>query len=97
MIDAGSNGLCILANFSEQLALADEERQPLTAAILGYVAGRVPVTGLWMTATVVATLQGSRPRKSSPRSCVRADTFDHWMRMLRSRITPPHLAFSAAR
>ena len=44
MIDAGSNGLCILANFSEQLALADEEQQPLTAAILGHVAGRVPVT-----------------------------------------------------
>ncbi len=26
MIDAGSNGLCILANFSEQFALSDDER-----------------------------------------------------------------------
>ena len=43
MIDAGSDGLCILANFSEQFALADEERELLTAAILGHVAGRVPV------------------------------------------------------
>ena len=27
MIDAGSNGICILANFSEQFALSDEERE----------------------------------------------------------------------
>jgi dihydrodipicolinate synthase/N-acetylneuraminate lyase len=43
MIDAGSNGLCILANFSEQFALADDERELLTRDILGHVAGRVPV------------------------------------------------------
>lgn len=43
MIDAGSNGLCILANFSEQFVLSDEERERLTAAILKHVAGRVPV------------------------------------------------------
>ena len=43
MIDAGSNGLCILANFSEQFALADDERELLTREILGHVAGRVPV------------------------------------------------------
>ena len=43
MIDAGSNGLCILANFSEQFLLADEEREVLTRAILEHVAGRVPV------------------------------------------------------
>ena len=43
MIDAGSDGLCILANFSEQFVLADEERQVLTRAILEHVAGRVPV------------------------------------------------------
>ncbi len=34
MIDAGSNGLCILANFSEQFVLADDERETLTRAIL---------------------------------------------------------------
>jgi len=43
MIDAGSNGLCILANFSEQFALSDEEREILTQIILDHVAGRVPV------------------------------------------------------
>ncbi len=43
MIDAGSNGLCILANFSEQFVLADDERELLTREILEHVAGRVPV------------------------------------------------------
>ena len=43
MIDAGSTGLCILANFSEQFVLSDDEREVLTAAILKHVTGRVPV------------------------------------------------------
>jgi dihydrodipicolinate synthase/N-acetylneuraminate lyase len=43
MIDAGSDGLAILANFSEQFLLADEEREILTRTILEHVAGRVPV------------------------------------------------------
>lgn len=43
MIDAGSDGICILANFSEQFVLTDEEREALTAGILKHVAGRVPV------------------------------------------------------
>jgi 4-hydroxy-tetrahydrodipicolinate synthase/2-keto-3-deoxy-L-arabinonate dehydratase len=43
MIDAGSTGLCILANFSEQFVLSDAERETLTSAILKHVNGRVPV------------------------------------------------------
>jgi 2-keto-3-deoxy-L-arabinonate dehydratase len=43
MIDAGSTGLCILANFSEQFVLSDDERHVLTDTILQHVAGRVPV------------------------------------------------------
>jgi dihydrodipicolinate synthase/N-acetylneuraminate lyase len=43
MIDAGSNGLCILANFSEQFVLSDNEREVLTPLILEHVGGRVPV------------------------------------------------------
>lgn len=43
MIDAGSNGLAILANFSEQFVLSDEEREILTRSIMKHVAGRVPV------------------------------------------------------
>ncbi|KVD00880.1 dihydrodipicolinate synthase family protein [Burkholderia ubonensis] len=43
MIDAGADGLCILANFSEQFALADDERDVLARTIVEHVAGRVPV------------------------------------------------------
>jgi 2-keto-3-deoxy-L-arabinonate dehydratase len=43
MIDAGSEGLCILANFSEQFVLADDEREKIMRAVLDHVAGRVPV------------------------------------------------------
>jgi len=43
MIDAGSNGLCILANFSEQFLLSDDEREVITRTVLEHVAGRVPV------------------------------------------------------
>jgi len=43
MMDAGSDGICILANFSEQFALSDEERDILTVSILKHIAGRVPV------------------------------------------------------
>jgi 2-keto-3-deoxy-L-arabinonate dehydratase len=43
MIDAGSEGLCILANFSEQFVLADDERDRIIDLMLSHVAGRVPV------------------------------------------------------
>jgi 2-keto-3-deoxy-L-arabinonate dehydratase len=43
MIDAGSEGLCILANFSEQFVLTDAEREQVMDAVLEHVAGRVPV------------------------------------------------------
>ncbi|MEB0012173.1 dihydrodipicolinate synthase family protein [Glaciimonas sp. Gout2] len=43
MIDAGSDGICILANFSEQFVLSDDERTILTNTALEHVAGRVPV------------------------------------------------------
>jgi 2-keto-3-deoxy-L-arabinonate dehydratase len=43
MIDAGSQGICILANFSEQFVLTDAERETVMRAVLEHVAGRVPV------------------------------------------------------
>ncbi|MFC0410809.1 dihydrodipicolinate synthase family protein [Roseomonas elaeocarpi] len=43
MIDAGSHGICILANFSEQFVLTDAEREQVMHAVLEHVAGRVPV------------------------------------------------------
>ena len=43
MIDQGVDGICILANYSEQFLLTDVERDTLTDLCLSHVAGRVPV------------------------------------------------------
>jgi len=43
MMDSGVDGLCILANYSEQFLLADDERERITRTALEHVAGRVPV------------------------------------------------------
>jgi 4-hydroxy-tetrahydrodipicolinate synthase len=43
MIDQGVDGICILANYSEQFLLTDDERETLTTLCLDHVAGRVPV------------------------------------------------------
>ena len=43
MIDQGVDGICVLANFSEQFLISDAERDTLTRACLEHVAGRVPV------------------------------------------------------
>src|SRR5262245_62061412 len=43
MVDQGVDGICILANYSEQFLLADEERDVLLDLCMSHVAGRVPV------------------------------------------------------
>jgi 2-keto-3-deoxy-L-arabinonate dehydratase len=43
MIDQGVDGICILANYSEQFLLADDERDRLLAVCTSHTAGRVPV------------------------------------------------------
>jgi 4-hydroxy-tetrahydrodipicolinate synthase/2-keto-3-deoxy-L-arabinonate dehydratase len=43
MIDQGVDGICILANYSEQFLLSDEERNILVDLCLSHVAGRKPV------------------------------------------------------
>ncbi|MTH33483.1 dihydrodipicolinate synthase family protein [Paracoccus limosus] len=43
MVDQGVDGICILANFSEQFLISDAERETLTRLSLEHVAGRVPV------------------------------------------------------
>ncbi|MDH5797292.1 MAG: dihydrodipicolinate synthase family protein [Paracoccaceae bacterium] len=43
MIDQGVDGICILANFSEQFLISDAEREHLTRLSMEHVAGRVPV------------------------------------------------------
>lgn len=43
MIDAGSHGICILANWSEQFALSDDERERVMDCVLKHNSGRVPI------------------------------------------------------
>ena len=43
MIDQGVDGICILANYSEQFLLTDDERDTLLDLCLAHLAGRVPV------------------------------------------------------
>ncbi len=43
MVDQGVDGICILANFSEQFLISDAERDTLTRRCIEHVAGRVPV------------------------------------------------------
>ncbi len=43
LIDQGADGICILANFSEQFLLSDAEREALTRLCVEHIAGRVPV------------------------------------------------------
>ena len=44
MVDQNVDGICILANYSEQFLLSDEEREMLGGFIIS-IAGRVPVKG----------------------------------------------------
>jgi len=69
MIDAGSQGLCILANFSEQFVLTDEERDLVMTAVLEHVAGRVPVI---VTTTDFSTFVcAERSRRAQQRGAAR--------------------------
>jgi 2-keto-3-deoxy-L-arabinonate dehydratase len=43
MVDQGVDGICVLANFSEQFLLTDAERDVLVGLCLSHVADRVPV------------------------------------------------------
>ena len=43
IIDQGVDGICILANYSEQFALSDQERDSLLDVCSEHIAGRVPL------------------------------------------------------
>ncbi|MCR9149837.1 MAG: dihydrodipicolinate synthase family protein [Rhodobacteraceae bacterium] len=43
LIDQGADGICVLANFSEQFLLSDAEREVLTRLAVEHVGGRVPL------------------------------------------------------
>jgi 2-keto-3-deoxy-L-arabinonate dehydratase len=67
MIDAGSQGMCILANWSEQFVLTDDERERVMDCVLVHVAGRVPVI---VTTTISARRSApsaaAGPRRPAP-------------------------------
>jgi 2-keto-3-deoxy-L-arabinonate dehydratase len=63
MIDQGVDGICILANYSEQFLLTDAERDTLTDLCLGHVAGRVPV--IVTTSHFSTRIAAERARKAA--------------------------------
>ncbi len=69
MIDAGSHGICILANFSEQFVLTDAERETVMQTVLEHVAGRVPVivTTTHFSLARCAPRAAARRRPPAPR------------------------------
>jgi 2-keto-3-deoxy-L-arabinonate dehydratase len=67
MIDQGVDGICILANYSEQFLLTDEERDVLTDLCLSHVADCAP------TRRVCSSTSPGWPRPEAFRS---------WCRML---------------
>ena len=61
MIDQDVDGICILANFSEQFLISDAERDHLTKLCLAHVAGRVPViVTISHFATVIAVARAQQ-------------------------------------
>ena len=64
MVDQGVDGICILANYSEQFLLTDEERDVLLDLCLAHVAGRVPVI---VTCSHFSTrIAAERARRAAP-------------------------------
>jgi len=64
IIDQGVDGICLLANYSEQFLLTDEERRILTEDSLAHVAGRVPVMVTCSHfSTRIAAERGAHARK----------------------------------
>src|SRR3712207_5217397 len=63
MVDQGVDGLCILANYSEQFLLTDAERDTLTDLCLDHVAGRVPV--IVTTSHFSTRIAADRARKAA--------------------------------
>lgn len=43
LVDGGSDGICILANYSEQFSLSDQERNAVMDTTISHAAGRIPV------------------------------------------------------
>jgi len=65
LIDAGSDAVCILANYSEQFSLDDRERLDVLETSLDAAAGRVPVTVT--TSHFSARIAAERSRQAQER------------------------------
>lgn len=65
LIDAGSEAVCILANYSEQFSLDDRERLDVLEASIDAAAGRVPVTVT--TSHFSARIAAERSRQAQER------------------------------
>ena len=55
LVESGANGLCILANYSEQFVLSDAERELLTRTCLQHVAGKSPAGSAGRLPVIVTT------------------------------------------
>ena len=63
MVDQGVDGICVLANYSEQFLLTDDERDTLTELCLEHVSGRVPV--IVTTSHFSTRIAAERARKAA--------------------------------
>jgi 4-hydroxy-tetrahydrodipicolinate synthase len=62
LIDASADAICILANYSEQFSLTDDERDQVAVRVLGHAAGRVPV--IVTTSHFSARIAAERSRRA---------------------------------
>ena len=63
MIDQGVDGICVLANYSEQFLLSDEERDIILKISLEHVDGRVPVIATCSHYSTTIVVQRARRAK----------------------------------
>jgi 4-hydroxy-tetrahydrodipicolinate synthase len=62
LIDASADAICILANYSEQFSLTDDERDQVAVQVLGHAASRVPV--IVTTSHFSARIAAERSRRA---------------------------------
>src|SRR5512143_1300317 len=87
MLDQGVDGICVLANYSEQFLLTDQERDTLADLCLSYVAGRSPVIVTcrhFMAPDFGPTKMG---RSSILHASPRRRPFRSWFKMRRSAVS----------
>jgi 4-hydroxy-tetrahydrodipicolinate synthase len=88
LIDAGVDGVCLLANYSEQFSLTDAERDTLARTLIERVAGRLPV--IVATSHYSARVTAMRSLASTPNASGRpamrcSGTGQPWRRPENSR------------